>query len=269
MKLKLMAGAALAMLVTAPAAFAQDDSDWSATQPGWYGAIDVGGHHTRGLRGKFAGQDTGLNPVSNNPDVDAFVRVGYRLNGHLRLELEGGYRRAGLTSFDGFPRVGNDFFLCGSGSGGGVCTNPGGSVDSWTGMANALFDILPHSRLNPFVGGGVGFVHLKTRSTGTIEGGPPGFVPLPATIDDSDTFFAYQGIAGISYRATDRLNVDLTYHYSRSDGVTYRSPDFAAIDPNGTGVLKGDWVDQSVTLGLRYAFAGPPPPPPPPPPPIR
>ena len=80
MKSKLMAGAALAMLVSAPAAFAQDDSDWSATQPGWYGAIDVGGHHTSGLRGKFAGQDTGLNPVTNNPDFDAFVRVGYRFD---------------------------------------------------------------------------------------------------------------------------------------------------------------------------------------------
>ena len=266
MKSTLLAGAALAMLVgAAPAAFAQDDSDWSATQPGWYGAIDVGGHHTRGLRGTFAGQGWGLNPVTNNPDFDAFVRIGYRLNGHVRLELEGGYRRAGITSFDGFPRITNDYFLCGSGSGGGVCSNPGGNVDSWTGFGNVLFDLLPHSRINPFVGGGVGFVHLKVVSAGTIEGGGPTFVPYAASINDYDTHFAYQGIAGVSFRATDRLNVDLTYHYSRADNITYDDASFGAIDTTGNGILKGQWVDQSLTLGLRYAFNAPPPPPPPPP----
>ena len=40
MKFKLLAGAALVSLLAAPAAFAQDDSDYTSTHPGWYGALD-------------------------------------------------------------------------------------------------------------------------------------------------------------------------------------------------------------------------------------
>ena len=41
MRLKLLGGAAVAALVVAGGASAQDT--------GWYGAIDIGGHHQRGL----------------------------------------------------------------------------------------------------------------------------------------------------------------------------------------------------------------------------
>jgi outer membrane protein OmpA-like peptidoglycan-associated protein len=278
MKSVLLAGAALATLFAAPAAFAQNDADWSATEPGWYGAVDAGGHHTNEMRGKWAGTDEGFNPVTVNPDWNGFARVGYRINGHVRVELEGGYRHDGMKSFNGFD-PGNDanrYYLCGGGStGSGGCGNPGGRVNVWTGMANVLFDLLPHSTFNPFLGGGVGFSDIRVQSGGVIVGGPPGAfptTPFAASVDSGSTNFTYQGIAGVSFRATDRINIDLSYHYTRADGVLIKAGELASIDPTGDlGHIKGNWRDQAVSLGFRYSFAAapaatPPPPPPPPPP---
>ena len=32
------------------------------------------------------------------------------------------------------------------------CGSPQGHIDVWSAMGNVIFDILPHSRLNPFIG---------------------------------------------------------------------------------------------------------------------
>ena len=263
MKLNLLAGAALASLMAAPAAFAQVD-DWSATEPGWYGALDAGGHHVAGQRLTSPTTGIGLLPLYTDPEFVAFARIGYRLNPHLRLEIEGGWRHEGIRAVE--PLNGGPY-ACAPGSGAGTCESPAGGEHAWTGMANVLFDILPHSRINPFVGGGVGVAKIHLDEAGVCNGVGCTFPQPLLSIDNGTTRFAYQGIAGISYRATDRVNVDLTYHYTRSDGYRVYDPSIAnaGIDPDG--VIKGSWADSAVTLGLRYSFATPPAPPPPPPPP--
>ena len=102
-----------------------------------------------------------------NPDFAGFVRIGYRINGHLRIELEGGYRHEGVQSITGVG-VNDGLFICNANSGAGTCETPGGSVNAWTGMGNLLIDVLPHSRINPFVGGGVGFVDISSNTHGTV-----------------------------------------------------------------------------------------------------
>ncbi len=101
MKFKLLAGAALVSLLAAPAAFAQDDSDYTSTHPGWYGALDAGGHHTNTFDGVLNGDNGPLDIHTTNPDFAGFVRIGYRINGHLRIELEGGYRHEGIQTITG------------------------------------------------------------------------------------------------------------------------------------------------------------------------
>ena len=216
----------------------------------------------------FPGAGFGFNPVTKNPDWLVLGRIGYRLNGHIRFEAEGGYRHETVTSFNGFD-AGDDadrFYLCHSGStGSGDCANPKGSETAWSAMGNVIFDLLPHSRINPFIGGGAGVIGLKLHSGGIVVGGPPTIVPITpfvAVVDSSDTHFAYQGIAGVSFRATDRVNVDLTYHYTRADNISFGNASLASIDPNETGRLRGNFRDQAVTLGFRYSFASPPAPPP-------
>ncbi|MGA2952523.1 MAG: hypothetical protein ABSD80_09850, partial [Caulobacteraceae bacterium] len=183
MKLHLLAGAALATLLVAPAAFAQSD-DWSAWTPGWYGAVDVGGHHTQAQALASPSSGIGLYPHYTDPDVVAFARIGYRLNGHIRLEIEGGYRHEGLGGVGANP-AGGPYACAAASIGSGSCATPPGGEHAWTGMANVLFDILPHSRLNPFVGGGVGVVRTHLNEEG--------FCPAPACLPGGNQFSVDNG----------------------------------------------------------------------------
>ncbi|MFN3560149.1 MAG: outer membrane beta-barrel protein, partial [Brevundimonas sp.] len=83
MKVKLLAGVAIAGLFAAGAA--------SAEPNGWYGAIDAG-YHTIGDI-ETVSQTTGPQFDFEVDDSWAgFARLGYRFNENWRVELEGGYR---------------------------------------------------------------------------------------------------------------------------------------------------------------------------------
>ena len=161
MKSKLLAGAAVATALIASGA--------SASEPGWYGAIDVGAHH------QFQAQGTPNAPgfdgfqASTKWNVVGFARVGYQVVPHLRLELEGGYRPGKLKALASDPS--GDYYLCAAGSGAtNACVPPGGSINAWSVMGNVLFDIMPDGKIDPFFGGGIGAVNVKTRISGDLVG---------------------------------------------------------------------------------------------------
>ncbi len=167
MKMKLLAGAAVASVLAATGAGAQ--------VLGWYGAIDIGGHHQptmdahfTALQGTGFDNAEGLNFRTEQVDYAGFARIGYRLTPNVRLEIEGGYRHGGLKSVYDSPGSAVDLDLCNLNSAAGTCGTPDGSINAWTGMANILFDILPASRIDPFIGGGVGAMHVKVRADGNL-----------------------------------------------------------------------------------------------------
>src|SRR5690606_23051297 len=97
MKLKLLAGAALAAVVAASGASAQDT--------GWYGAVNLGYHWPEGIEA-----DSSVNAANQAPyqwdfnqeeDWAGFARLGYQITPHWRVELEGGYRPGDLESVRG------------------------------------------------------------------------------------------------------------------------------------------------------------------------
>ena len=89
MKMKLMAGVALAAAAAASGAWALND--------GWYGAVDVGAHQETPM--ETHPDIPGLTPFEykTQDDVVVFGRIGYQLFPHLRLEFEGGYRPAAVS----------------------------------------------------------------------------------------------------------------------------------------------------------------------------
>ena len=263
MKMKLMAGVALAAATAASGAWALND--------GWYGAIDVGAHQLSPLE-SVPTSDSSAAPFKykTKPDVLGFGRIGYQLFPHLRLEIEGGYRPSKLKGVSSFGAT-NPIILCNANSSAaydpvngfsGTCGRPNDTIDAFTAMGNVIVDVLPNSKIDPFIGGGVGAIFDKVRARGNLIG--PGVADPDGSgflVSQSDTEFAYQAIGGIAFQASSQLAIDLTYRYMTSDPVKFGATAFSA---GGTQLYKARFEDNSLTLGLRYAFAGPPPPPPPP-----
>ncbi|MEI7572446.1 MAG: outer membrane beta-barrel protein, partial [Phenylobacterium sp.] len=254
MKIKLLAGAALAAVAIASGA--------SAREVGWYGAVDAGYHWPMGIDGTSSNNAANGKPydwtISSAEDWAGFARLGYQVSSHWRVELEGGYRPGKVDSVRG--GASNAILgLCAPGvvrtTAAPNCGSPNGDLTSITGMGNVLYDFLPDSVLNPFIGAGVGINNVKAD---TIVGqfstitpvGPAATAANPAwqnlTIDDSDTAFAWQGIAGVAWAVTDRLDVDLTYRYLSGSDVTFASKGTNALQP---GAFAGAYEDQSLTVG--------------------
>lgn len=263
MKLKLLAGVAMAAAFAASGASAQE---------GWYGAVDLGYHWPDGIDASSSNNAANGTPYNwdfnQEDDWAGFARLGYQLNDNWRIELEAGYRSGDIESIRGGSNQ-SVVGLCTPGvtrtTGAPACGAPDGDVAAWTVMGNIIYDILPGSALNPFIGAGVGVNHVKMDVTGQFSNVPAPVTAANAiqnlTIDDSDTAFAYQAIAGLAWKATDQLSVDLTYRYLATSDLDFTSTGSLAsgLQP---GVFSGKYKDQSVTLGLRYLFAAPPPPPP-------
>ncbi len=83
------------------------------------------------------------------------------------------------------------------------------------------------SRLVPYIGGGVGFaIHeLDVDSVGS----------------ESDTVFAYQGIAGLAYSFTPNWGMTLSYLYLGTSDPKFQ-------------YFETEYSSHNVMLGLRYSF---------------
>jgi len=237
MKITLMAGAA-ALVV----AFAASGAE-AGSPDGWYGAIDAG-YHTLSNDG-IGESSSALAPdggtynykFSAKGDWVGFARLGYRLSPNWRVELEGGYRKGQIDSVMGWSGRQQPVGLCAAGVTRTVaapaCLGPNGDLDNWTVMGNVLFDILPHSKISPFVGVGVGVATINEKTFGQFSGVPAGFgaAQQNLSISATDTVFAYQGLAGLTWDATDRLSVDLTYRYLDTANAKFASTGSGTLQP--------------------------------------
>lgn len=209
-----------AIFVATPA-FAQDG--------GWY----VGGQFGGLLVGDA---DFEINDIEDAVSVEhdlgyeAGVFVGYDL-GSFRIQAEVAYRNAGVDEIDtsiGLP--------------GGI--PPGehpveqGGVDSLSFMVDGIYEIGDGRGLTPFVGAGLGMTTVDLNDVRVLETAPP-------FLDDDDSAFAWQLIAGLSWEATDRLNVDVTYRYLNADGLEF---------DDGFDRGHGSYDAMSVVFGLVYSL---------------
>lgn len=222
----------------------------AANNHGWYVGAEAGANWL---------QDTddlvtvlGSNFTSVNVDLDtgwaAIATVGYAFwESNWRVELEGAYRQNDINK-----GVAKGFGPIPAGT--TVFTN--GKIDEASLMVNALYDIHLTDRLTFSIGAGAGVanVHYELNT-----------VTVP--IDDHAWAFAWQGIAGLSYALTDRLDLTLNYRYHRVED----NLDFSTLGFIGNKLDKLE--NHTVTVGLRWDLypdeepAPPPAPEPPPPPP--
>ena len=130
------------------------------------------------------------------------VVIGYDF-GAFRLEAEGAYKNQDHDTL----------FIDGPNTAGlpvGLRTGPDSTQKTYSAMVNALIDIGNDDGLQLYAGGGAGLARVD------MELSVPGVGTL---IDDKDTAFAYQGIAGLRFPVTDNIDLGVKYRYFRVDNL--------------------------------------------------
>lgn len=160
----------------------------------------------------------------NTQMKDGYVVVGAlgRQYGNIRAELEGSYR---VNDVDTHQTTGPA--LAGS----------RGETRVIAGMGNLYYDMPTGGALTPYIGGGIGaadvqFENYGTNATGTV-------------LDDGETVFAYQGMAGLNFAVTNNLSLNAEYRYFATNDVEVQS---------GTRTSEIEYRSHNLMAGARYLF---------------
>ena len=155
---------------------------------------------------------------------DGYVVVGAvgRKSGNVRMELEGSFRKSDVENHvtTGAPLAGSR-----------------GKAKVMAGMANAYFDIPTTSSVQPYIGGGVGVANVDYSDYATTSTG--------VVMDDDNSAFAYQGMAGVAMPLNGRLSLNAEYRYFATADVEVQ---------NGTRKSDTEYKTHNFVVGARYAF---------------
>ncbi len=249
---KLAIAVALTTTVLATPAFARNGA--------WYVGGDFGAVIVEDI-----GYDFGLSPVvpggggssqivtNHDYGYDAAMFVGYDLGG-FRLEAEVAYKRARVDDIETTLR-----FPGAAGAPvpvGGVITPDifpagGGRSSALSFMINGMLDFGDDDGVSGFVGGGVGVARVDYNNIRA-------FSNQAAAIDDSDTRFAWQVVAGLRQAISDNVDITIRYRFFNADNI--RTVDFRGFESESR------FRSHSLLGGITFNFGAPPAPPPPPPP---
>jgi outer membrane protein OmpA-like peptidoglycan-associated protein len=177
------------------------------------------------------------------PGFAGVLSLGWGFGNGLRAEIEGSYRSNDTDGSSG---------VAGWAADGGIS----GRQESWGVMANVLVDLVQIGPVTPYVGIGAGYVTTDWAGVrGLSQNGA-----LRMTVDDGNGQFAYQIIAGLAFPLNFAPGLALTAEYrflgtlQPSLRVRFDNPTTGAAV--ATGTTEPDAYNQSVMLGLRYAFNG-------------
>jgi len=240
----LLLGTVGALALCAGSAQAAHFNGWYVSLEGGANWVEDWNHQQHTTNG--AGVETDTDPATSSFDTGWAVlgSVGYAFH-NWRLEVEGGYRsndQDRLVQFDPGPAV----------------LQTSGQLTHWSIMGNVIYDIPLWDRWSLSLGAGAG----AARSDFEYEPGR----------QDDEWNFAWQGIGGINYALGRRTDLFVDYRYFR-----IVDPEFS-FNPRFAHSIEGDdFVNHTVSVGLRFDLSpdeepAPPPPPaaapePPPPPP--
>ena len=176
-----------------------------------------------------------INTVDHDPGFAGMLSGGYQFENNWRVQAELGARVNGVGGI----------------SGNGSAAPRAGDVNVYSMMADAIYGVETGTKFTPYIGAGVGMAYVSAKDVEQIHG---------SRIDDSDTVFAYQGIAGIEYDIRSNLKAALDYRYFRTADMSFKTDAGNPVD--------ADYEDHTITLGLRYMFPAAPAPVEPPPAPM-
>jgi len=180
--------------------------------------------------------------VDHEYGFDGSGFVGYDL-GAFRLEAEVAYKKARIDELEtviGLPgavgqgrTVAQTFVNAG-----------GGNTTALSFMVNGLLDFGDDDGISGFIGGGVGIARVNFNNQRQ-------FANQGAFIDDSDTRFAWQLLAGVRQAISDNIDVTVRYRF-------FNVSDLEMVGfPNGAG-FQSRLRTHSLLGGLTFNFGGAP-----------
>jgi OOP family OmpA-OmpF porin len=227
---KLVIGMAMASSAIASPALARDGA--------WYVEFDGGPMIVEDIEFDLPSANNAV-VVDHHKGYDFGGVVGYDF-GFIRLEAEGSYRSADIQTIQvgpaGVARAGTQTIA-------NVTLPADGDSSVLSFMVNALADFGPDDGLQGFVGGGVGVARTKFNGY-TINTSGPGF------LDDSDSGFAWQILAGVRAPLTDNIDVGLKYRFFNANGVD-------TVDSLGRDA-SARWRSHSILGTIGFNFGGAP-----------
>ena len=189
----------------------------NAFEKGFYLGAGLGANWTR---------DTDIIGIGTNlkADFDAgwvgALGLGWAYGNGVRSEAEIGYRRNDLDSIAGVAASSGD-------------------ASSWRGMINLFYDFKTGTPATPYIGAGIGAARVSLTAS-----------PFGAShLDDTDSAFAYQGIAGVGYRVNESAQVFADYRYFATTSLDFTTAAGTAVD--------ADYGNHTLMVGLRFSFAPP------------
>jgi OmpA-OmpF porin, OOP family len=214
---------ALATTALSGAAIAKDDF-WYTSLKGGATIVETASHDVAGTVVAKVNTKTGYNVAGE---------IGYDF-GLFRTGFELGYQRAGLSDV---INLGNIPFIGAN----GVNNVTSGSSTALSFMLNGMFDVGGDNGWGASVGGGVGIAQIKAKNyaTGT----------LAPFVNDSDTGFAWQLLAGLRKAISENVDLTLDYKYFNEANVQL-------IAQNGA-TLNSNFRSHSLLAGFTYNFGGP------------
>jgi opacity protein-like surface antigen len=225
MKTYLLAATAMAAIAVATPAAARDRSAYVGLEVGALFVTDIDGDTNALNEGVTDFQ------IDHKMGVDGDLIAGYDF-GMFRAEAELGYKRGEHDeySFNGGPAFDAD---------------GRSSVYSW--MINAMIDLGHDEGFQFYAGGGIGYAQVTNRLE---DNGLGGF-----GLKIRDRGFAWQGIAGVRYPASQYFDIGLKYRYFNAGHIN---------DSDGSAFAHSEFKSHSVLFSLIHNFNSPLPPPPPP-----
>ncbi len=192
--------------------------------------------------------------------VSVFGGVNYPQNSDLRVVLAGpstilgamhykdggvagvtlGRRWANGNAIEGELAYSRDRFDYETLAGVGTLSVDGG-VMAYTLMVNGFHFFENESVLTPYLGAGAGIASMRVSAL--AAGSTDRF-------RDTDVGFAYQAIAGVSYRIGEQTDLALEYRYSGTSRASFTD------NPGGTGSVTShlDRNNQSIVLKVSHSF---------------
>lgn len=230
---------------------------------GWYLRGDVGFSNQSVSRvldtNSTAYNNVAVSQTSSFGSAGIFdVGVGYAFNSWFRADVTAQWR--GKSNFTGLDVV------TGTGPFAGFA-----GTDAYTAiksefvfLANAYFDLGTWWSVTPFIGAGVGTARVSIADfsdTGDFINGGAQFHSLDYAGQASKWNFAWAAHAGLAYRVTPSVTLELAYSYiDLGSGITGPSYSFDQVtNTTHAPFAFHDITSHDLTLGVRWNLDTPPP----------